>query len=69
VLQDPVRRTFERYGLTWEIGSRHFLPTVEVAVDAFRRPTGVHPTSPAASGTVLSGRMRDRRTARRTSSG
>ena len=39
-LKDPVRRKIERYGLTREIESRHFFPTVEAAVEAFRAQTG-----------------------------
>ncbi|MGY1631116.1 SulP family inorganic anion transporter [Geodermatophilus sp. SYSU D01186] len=39
-LKDPVRRKIERYGLTHEIQPQHFFPTVEAAVDAFRRETG-----------------------------
>ena len=39
-LKDPVRRKIERYGLTREIEPRHFFPTVESAVEAFRARTG-----------------------------
>jgi MFS superfamily sulfate permease-like transporter len=39
-LKDPVRRMIERYGLTRTIDPRHFLPTVESAVAAFRGQTG-----------------------------
>jgi MFS superfamily sulfate permease-like transporter len=39
-LKDPVRRKIERYGLTREIEPRHFFPTVEAAVEAFRARTG-----------------------------
>ena len=39
-LKDPVRRKIERYGLTETISSRHFFPTIESAVTAFRRETG-----------------------------
>jgi MFS superfamily sulfate permease-like transporter len=39
-LKDPVRRKIERYGLTRTIDPRHFFPTVESAVAAFRRETG-----------------------------
>jgi MFS superfamily sulfate permease-like transporter len=35
-LKDPVRRKIERYGLTRTIDPRHFFPTVEAAVAAFR---------------------------------
>ncbi|MET7482987.1 sulfate permease [Streptomyces sp. NPDC005538] len=36
-LKDPVRRKIERYELTRTIDPRHFFPTVEAAVAAFRR--------------------------------
>jgi high affinity sulfate transporter 1 len=39
-LKDPVRRKIERYGLTRTIDPRHFFPTVESAVAAFREETG-----------------------------
>src|SRR3954452_3051766 len=39
-LKDPVRRKLERYELTDAIESRHFFPTVEAAVEAFRTKTG-----------------------------
>src|ERR1700742_211340 len=39
-LKDPVRRKIERYGLTRTIDPRHFFPTVEAAVSAFRDETG-----------------------------
>jgi MFS superfamily sulfate permease-like transporter len=39
-LKDPVRRKIERYGLTRTIDPRHFLPTIEAAVAAFRAETG-----------------------------
>jgi high affinity sulfate transporter 1 len=39
-LKDPVRRKIERYGLTRTINPRHFFPTIESAVTAFRRETG-----------------------------
>jgi high affinity sulfate transporter 1 len=39
-LKDPVRRKIERYGLTRTIDPRHFFPTIESAIDAFRRETG-----------------------------
>nr|WP_218860525.1 sulfate permease [Petropleomorpha daqingensis] len=41
-LKDPVRRKVERYGLTREIEPRHFFPTVEAAVDAWRAETGAN---------------------------
>ena len=39
-LKDPVRRKIERYGLTRTIDPRHFFPTIESAVAAFRQETG-----------------------------
>ncbi|MFF0477664.1 SulP family inorganic anion transporter [Streptomyces sp. NPDC004284] len=39
-LKDPVRRKIERYELTRTIDPRHFFPTVEAAVAAFRLRTG-----------------------------
>jgi high affinity sulfate transporter 1 len=44
-LKDPVRRKIERYGLTRTIDPRHFFPTVESAVAAFRRQTGAEWTA------------------------
>jgi len=38
-LKDPVRRKIERYGLTRTIDPRHFFPTIESAVAAFRQET------------------------------
>ena len=38
-LKDPVRRKIERYGLTRTINPRHFFPTIESAVTAFREQT------------------------------
>src|SRR6201994_1022291 len=39
-LKDPVRRKIERYGLTRTIDPRHFFPTTEAAVSAFRDESG-----------------------------
>ena len=39
-LKDPVRSKIERYGLTRTIDPRHFFPTIESAVAAFRGDTG-----------------------------
>ena len=39
-LKDPVRDKIERYGLTRTIDPRHFFPTIEAAVTAFRLQTG-----------------------------
>jgi MFS superfamily sulfate permease-like transporter len=50
-LKDPVRGKIERYGLTRTIDPRHFFPTIEAAVAAFRDETGATwaaPDQPAA---------------------
>lgn len=38
-LKDPVRRKIERYGITRTIDVRHFYPTIDTAVAAFRAMT------------------------------
>src|SRR5690242_5212541 len=50
-LKDPVRRKIERYGLTRTIDPRHFHPTIESAVQAYREETGAEwaDASPDAS--------------------
>jgi high affinity sulfate transporter 1 len=53
-LKDPVRHKIERYGLTRTIDPRHFFPTIESAVAAFRAETGAEwavtvPSPPAES--------------------
>ena len=48
-LKDPVRRKIERYGLTRTINPRHFFPTIETAVTAFRHETGATWTPADAS--------------------
>ncbi|MFJ5776941.1 SulP family inorganic anion transporter [Streptomyces sp. NPDC093094] len=45
-LKDPVRRKIERYELTRTIDPRHFFPTVEAAVAAYRLRTGSEWTPP-----------------------
>jgi MFS superfamily sulfate permease-like transporter len=45
-LKDPVRRKIERYGLTRTIDPRHFFPTIESAVTAFRHQTGAEWIAP-----------------------
>jgi MFS superfamily sulfate permease-like transporter len=52
-LKDPVRRKIERYGLTRTIDPRHFFPTIESAVAAFRHQTGAEWT--AADGQTAPG--------------
>jgi high affinity sulfate transporter 1 len=56
-LKDPVRRKIERYGLTRTINPRHFFPTVESAVAAYREQTGAEWAAPsqAATGQAASG--------------
>lgn len=44
-LKDPVRRKIEQYGLTRAIDPRHFFPTLEAAVAAFRQRTGAEWTA------------------------
>jgi len=39
-LKDPVREKIQRYGLTRTIDPRHFFPTIESAVTAFRQQSG-----------------------------
>jgi hypothetical protein len=38
-MKAPVRRKIERYELTRTIDPNHFFPSLEAAVDAFRRET------------------------------
>src|SRR5204863_2256022 len=56
-LKDPVRRKIERYELTRTINPRHFFPTVESAVAAYREQTGAEWAAPseATTGPVASG--------------
>jgi len=51
-LKDPVRRKIERYGLTRTINPRHFYPTIESALAAYRQETGAEWTAagPTADG-------------------
>jgi high affinity sulfate transporter 1 len=50
-VKDPVRRKIERYGLDRTIDPRHYFPTVEAAITAYRNETGAqwtttdHPTA------------------------
>ncbi|WP_433505751.1 SulP family inorganic anion transporter [Pseudonocardia halophobica] len=45
-MKDPVRRKIDRYELTGTIDPAHFFPTLDAAVDAFRRETGARWTAP-----------------------
>ena len=47
-LKDPAREKIERYGLTRTIDPRHFFPTVEAAITAFRAETGAEWTAAGA---------------------
>jgi STAS domain len=44
-LKDPVRRKIERYGLTRTIDPRHFFPTIDAALTAYRTQTGAEWTA------------------------
>jgi high affinity sulfate transporter 1 len=48
-LKDPVRGKIERYGLTRTIDPRHFYPTIESAVAAFRQETAADWTADQAA--------------------
>ena len=48
-LKDPVRDKIERYGLTRTIDPRHFFPTLESAVAAFRQETAEWTTARQAT--------------------
>ena len=50
-LKDPVRRKIERYGLTRTIDPRHFFPTIDAAISAFRAETGAQWTAPEPAST------------------
>src|SRR5690242_13508181 len=52
-LKDPVRRKIERYGLIRTIDPRHFYPTIESAVAAFRQETGADWTASTVDGQAL----------------
>jgi high affinity sulfate transporter 1 len=52
-LKDPVRAKLERYQLIGPLNPRHFFPTLDAALDAFRDQTGADWTAPArATSTV-----------------
>ena len=50
-LKDPARDKIERYGLTRTIDPRHFYPTIESAVTAFRQETRAQWTAAADQAT------------------
>jgi hypothetical protein len=41
-MKDPVRRKIERYEFTRTIDLRHFFPTLDAAITAFRQQTGAN---------------------------
>jgi hypothetical protein len=47
-LKDPVREKLERYELIGPLNPEHFFPTLDAALDHFRRKTGADwaPRSP-----------------------
>ncbi len=45
-LKDPVRAKLERYELIGPLDPTHFFPTIDAAVEAFRRRTGAEWTAP-----------------------
>jgi high affinity sulfate transporter 1 len=47
-MKDPVRRKINRYGLTRTIDPEHFYPTIEAAVDGFRRAAEADPVADAS---------------------
>ncbi len=44
-LMDPVRTKLERYELIGPLDPNHFFPTLDAAIDTFRRDTGADWTS------------------------
>ena len=48
-LKDPVRRKLDRYGLTAAIGRSRFFPTLDTAIEAFRKETGAEWAPPRPS--------------------
>ena len=57
-LKDPVRDKIERYGLTRTIDPRHFYPTLESAVAAFRQETSAEWTTAGQATDHLQGPRR-----------
>jgi high affinity sulfate transporter 1 len=49
-LKDPVRAKLERYELIGPLNPEHFFPTLDSAVEAFRRRTGAEWTAPVPVG-------------------
>ena len=49
-LKDPVRAKLERYELIGPLDPDHFFPTLDAAVDAFRRRTGAEWAVPVPVG-------------------
>jgi hypothetical protein len=48
-LKDPVRAKLERYELIGPLDPDHFFPTLDDAIDAYRRRTGAEWTPGAAA--------------------
>jgi high affinity sulfate transporter 1 len=49
-LKDPVREKLERYELIGPLDPKHFFPTLDAALDEFRRQTDVDWTPPSPTG-------------------
>jgi high affinity sulfate transporter 1 len=58
-LKDPVRRKIERYGLTRTIDPRHFYPTIESALAAYRQETGAEWTADGGAAASSQAARRD----------
>jgi high affinity sulfate transporter 1 len=56
-LKDPVRRKIERYGLDRTIDPRHYFPTIDAAITAYRQETGAEwtTTEHSAAGQTAAG--------------
>jgi high affinity sulfate transporter 1 len=67
-LKDPVRRKIERYGLDRTIDPRHYFPTLDAAITAYRQETGAQWTAAARTAaderTSATGTPPDSRTSR-----
>jgi MFS superfamily sulfate permease-like transporter len=58
-LKDPVRRRLDGYGLIRQIGPERFFPTLDSAVDAFRRETGAQWAASRGTGAGRDGEPRN----------
>jgi MFS superfamily sulfate permease-like transporter len=52
-LKHPVREKLERYELIGPLDPKHFFPTLDAALDEFRRQTDVDWTAPSPTGVGL----------------